>query len=392
MTRRIALTVLAMMASAAGVTVRGKLTRFTGPGNVVKASGVTVVLWRGDMPKDRATTGQDGMYYFLDVPPGDYRLEVTPPAGETEFAPLEHEFSVEPDVEAYFDIPVLLLLPPGPREIPPGPRPPNVPEGDRKAIPRLAALDAAQAELRDWAREEGERQMGPGVEKYMKGNEEPEGSWDAGFVSWCYAQARTGIPFKYSFSSAQMARRFAVVGWLHPLGSEYQPQPGDVSFIPGGPTGFRHCGIVVRVEGEDVHVIEGNTNDEGKPGGHKVCELERARGRLAFGHVPDDFIKIHASSRPLEGRLTVDGRQMFRFSLWITAPPERLEGIAKVSYRFEHPTFKNPLVSSDDRQSGFRVHYDGWGTIEVVTVTFTRFDGTSTRQAFAMTDALGSEE
>ena len=93
----------------------------------------------------------------------------------------------------------------------------------------------------------------------------------------------------------------------------------------------------------------------------------------------------------LPGILTDDGKQVYRFSLWITASASSLDSIARVDYRFEHPSFKQPLESSADRRSGFKVHYTGWGSIDVVTVTFVKTDGRSLKRAFAMTDVLVPE-
>ena len=282
MIRKLTLAVLALTAATSGVTVRGKLCRYIDP-DVVTASGVNVVLWRGDTLKDSTTTGQDGMYYFLRVPVGTYRLKVTPP-GDSRFAPLEHRFSIRPGTET-FDVAVQLLVPLGPKEAPPGTTGPRA-----GTPPRLAALAAAQVELDSGACDVGGDNMGPWVRKYMKGREGEEWPWAAGFVSWCYEQSKTGMPFKYTFSSAAMVGQFAQKGWFHPIGGGHVPQPGDVMFAPGGPAGFKRCGIVESSRGDTMTCIEGNSREEGRLDGYEgVYRRTRSRSSYAFGHVPDDF-------------------------------------------------------------------------------------------------------
>lgn len=86
--------------------------------------------------------------------------------------------------------------------------------------------------------------------------------WCADFLSWVYREA--GIPVgndgkgedyvPYLKDWAQKAGRY------HDRGG-YQPQPGDIVVFnwDGGPDD--HAGIVEKVEGDNVHTIEGNSSD-----------------------------------------------------------------------------------------------------------------------------------
>lgn len=56
-----------------------------------------------------------------------------------------------------------------------------------------------------------------------------------------------------------MARRLRRKGRL--MGSDYIPRPGDLIFLHNGDGRISHCGIVDRLEGENVISIEGNTVD-----------------------------------------------------------------------------------------------------------------------------------
>jgi hypothetical protein len=69
--------VFAMTAAAQAATVRGQLVRGNGYGGVYAVGYVKVTLWNESRGRSSpAVTGSDGMYYFYNVPPDIYYLEV----------------------------------------------------------------------------------------------------------------------------------------------------------------------------------------------------------------------------------------------------------------------------------------------------------------------------
>lgn len=62
------------------------------------------------------------------------------------------------------------------------------------------------------------------------------------------------------------------------------------------------------------------------------------------------------------------GREIYRFQLMPeAASPDALNGIATVTYRMDHPTFRNSLMTTGVER-GFQAEYDGWGCLASVTV------------------------
>jgi hypothetical protein len=94
MIRKATLVVLILVAAAAAKTfsIRGRIDRYLPP-DIVTASGVKVALWQEDALKYSAVTGPDGMFYFVKVPGGTYRVEMTPPAGDDGVGPFGYKFA-----------------------------------------------------------------------------------------------------------------------------------------------------------------------------------------------------------------------------------------------------------------------------------------------------------
>lgn len=87
MRRVLTILALAMMALALDAnpvrsqTVRGKIER-SGPSGIYPAAHLQVILSSRDgRNASRAYTGIDGMYYFYNVPPGQYTLQISTPGG-----------------------------------------------------------------------------------------------------------------------------------------------------------------------------------------------------------------------------------------------------------------------------------------------------------------------
>lgn len=87
-------------------------------------------------------------------------------------------------------------------------------------------------------------------------------AWCACFVSWCADQCGyidAGVIPRFSFCDDG-------IQWFKNRGqwqdNSYMPAPGDIIFFDwDGDGNSDHVGIVERAEGDNVHTIEGNTND-----------------------------------------------------------------------------------------------------------------------------------
>jgi len=116
---------------------------------------------------------------------------------------------------------------------------------------------------------------GPDIQKYLKsvGITSPA-PWCMAFVYWCAVQSgqsdqlvKTGGVLD-QWSRVSKARKFT------------DPKPGDIFIMDYG-SGKGHTGIIDQVIGEDLHTIEGNTNDEGSREGFEVCRRIRKKTSCA---------------------------------------------------------------------------------------------------------------
>ena len=110
---------------------------------------------------------------------------------------------------------------------------------------------------------------GKQVEEYLSVVGLPGGySWCMAFVQWCFKQSE----LKFPFVSAGVLSVWAHTTALH----TFDPQPGDV-FIMEFSHGLGHTGLVELVDGDHIHTIEGNTNDDGSREGYEVARRIRKK-------------------------------------------------------------------------------------------------------------------
>lgn len=151
------------------------------------------------------------------------------------------------------------------------------------------AVAVARAALALHIRETGGNNRGPTVEAiqlYAAGA--THYAWCAAFCQLClrlgFEAAGQKLPLGVGIScsslvvrAAKLSRVFELRGagtGRFPAGT---PQPGDLLVLRGGPTHYRHVGLVVAAPRADgvVPTIEGNTNDAGSAEGDGVYEKER---------------------------------------------------------------------------------------------------------------------
>lgn len=88
------LSAFSILPAANAQTVRGQLIRQTDRGS--HPAAYILVNLRASQSRDssKAYSGTDGYYYFYNVPPGQYVLEIKPSSAQ---APITTQIIVEPD-------------------------------------------------------------------------------------------------------------------------------------------------------------------------------------------------------------------------------------------------------------------------------------------------------
>lgn len=133
-------------------------------------------------------------------------------------------------------------------------------------MPDVAVIAAAEIGITE---EPLGSNRGPPFDRYaLRGD--VVGPWCARFVRWCYERAERPLPGNpYDLGNvAAMRARLDAHGAL-----VKDPRPGDIGFVWGrgksDAGSGNHCFIVERVEGRNVHTIEGNL-------GHAVVRSVRS--------------------------------------------------------------------------------------------------------------------
>jgi peptidoglycan hydrolase-like protein with peptidoglycan-binding domain len=126
---------------------------------------------------------------------------------------------------------------------------------------------------------------GTWVRAYMDGHEGKEWPWCAGFVQTIVDQASFTIgksltdymPRTYSCDVLGMygRQKGLLITNAQARQDSGKIKPGDVFLNVKSAGDWTHTGIVTGVEGDWIHTIEGNTNDEGSREGYEVCKRTR---------------------------------------------------------------------------------------------------------------------
>lgn len=151
------------------------------------------------------------------------------------------------------------------------------------------ALAVAREALQLHIRETGGNNRGPTVEAiqlYAEGS--THYAWCAAFCHLClrfgFEAAGQKLPLSIGISCSSLVARAQKLNRVFELSGAGAgqfppgtPQPGDLLVLRGGPTHYRHVGLVVAAPRADgvVPTIEGNTNDAGSADGDGVYEKER---------------------------------------------------------------------------------------------------------------------
>ena len=101
--------------------------------------------------------------------------------------------------------------------------------------------------------------------------------WCMAFVQWCFAEARTPLPYKTASCSA-------LLNWYkrnQPERVSMTPHVGDIVLYTYG-----HCGIVETVNGDGtITAIEGNTGTHSENNGGEVMRKTRSQSALINAYI-----------------------------------------------------------------------------------------------------------
>lgn len=150
---------------------------------------------------------------------------------------------------------------------------------------RLLIVDYAQQHLKNTPRELYNSNIGPWVRAYMDGNEGKPWAWCMGFVQTVLDQSFSTLGQQFtaimpsSYSCDVVGEHGLNTQKLH-RNVDIRANPdlietGDIFLNVKTPHDWVHTGIVIKAEGDVIHTIEGNTNDEGSREGFEVCLRRR---------------------------------------------------------------------------------------------------------------------
>lgn len=112
---------------------------------------------------------------------------------------------------------------------------------------------------------------GPVINKYLESvGLNPGYSWCMAFIYWCC---------KESNPNTQLVKTAGVLSQWNEIPPEYKfdsPLPGDIFIMDFG-GGHGHTGFVEDVQGDIIHTIEGNSNEDGSREGYEVCRKPGGR-------------------------------------------------------------------------------------------------------------------
>ena len=117
---------------------------------------------------------------------------------------------------------------------------------------------------------------GPRVNEYLKSIGLDGGyPWCMAFVYFCFNEAAKELEIKNP-----LVKTGGVMAHYRKASNRSKdPEAGDIFIMDYG-KGMGHTGIVEWVGHEEIHTIEGNTNDEGSREGYEVCRRVRPKSKI----------------------------------------------------------------------------------------------------------------
>ncbi|MES2382591.1 MAG: CHAP domain-containing protein [Bacteroidota bacterium] len=108
-------------------------------------------------------------------------------------------------------------------------------------------------------------------------------SWCMAFIYWCVEESKIRITMSGAAGLRNpLVKTGGVIRQWKEIETQFcqpkckftDPLPGDIFIMDFG-KGLGHTGFVESIEGDKIHTIEGNTNDEGSREGYEVCRRVR---------------------------------------------------------------------------------------------------------------------
>jgi hypothetical protein len=170
---------------------------------------------------------------------------------------------------------------------------------------------------------------------------------------------------------------------LKPLFAQREALKADIKNLTAEKATLIESNKTLRSEAKTYHTALNEVRKEVDVSGGK--QLQEKVRQIA----PLSEIRIRAAAEKTD-KVGQNGSPIYNFSLWVEGPPSAMSRIGRVDYRFNHPTFRMPIVESTTRENQFRVGYTGWGCLSSVIVTITDpTEGITQTVDFDMCSALG---
>jgi len=123
----------------------------------------------------------------------------------------------------------------------------------------------------------------------------------------------------------------------------------------------------------------------------EVAENQFLIRKLVFeiNKLKDPIIRPQTKAVAIPGVKDPDGKQIYDFTIWVTASQYALNTIKQVDYQFGHKSFNLKTRISSDGSNGFLVSYRGWGCLSGMVLSVLYKDGTTDELYFDMCEGLG---
>lgn len=123
----------------------------------------------------------------------------------------------------------------------------------------------------------------------------------------------------------------------------------------------------------------------------KLTSLQNNIQGLSYTTVTaqNQVYQLQATAKARPGIINPNGNGVYDFSIFVNASDDVLSNIERVTYDFDHPTFKKKHQESSDSKDKFAVRYVGWGCLTNVAVKVYMKDGAKQSIDFDMCQSLG---
>ena len=141
---------------------------------------------------------------------------------------------------------------------------------------------------------------------------------------------------------------------------------------------------VLFMERELTSLIEQKNKIEAEK--DEIAREKESLDTFLEGAYGEQRTKIHAmASRKPDGKYYI-------FSIWLDLKPNSLDKISKVTYYYNHDSFRVPKIDVVNSEGGFRTEYRGWGCLQNMPITIHYKRGKEESIVFRMCDYLANSD